>query len=82
MMLIVHDDVGVYGSDDKSQNKVLSDVKTWILDGKEEYVIILNQEIVKSEPTFHEVKLTILVDSYCASDFIGDVIESTFNENC
>ena len=79
--VIVHADVGIYGSDDKSHKKVLSDVNAWILGGNEKYIKVLNQEIVKSEPTFHEVKLTILVDSYCASDFIGDVIDSTFNEN-
>jgi len=89
--VVVHGDVAVYGSDDKSKKKLLSDVKDWLLhstlvsDGvlgdEDQNVKVLNQDIVRSEATVHVVHTTIILDSYMKSEFLGDVVESSFNEN-
>ena len=79
---VVHADTGAYGSDEDSLKKVLSDVNGWMDDGEEseKYLKVIKQEIVRSEPAFHEVHITIIVESYMASDFIGEVKNSVFNE--
>ena len=76
--LTIHADAKKHRGSGRGGDSLLKSVKTWLLEGTEEYLKILNQSIVKSEPEFHEVCSTVLVDCYCLSDFIGGVKDSPF----
>jgi len=81
--VIVHGDASVYGADDKSKEQLLTDVQDWLLgeQGDTEHIKVLKKELVRSEPTYHEVNATIIMDSYIMSDLLGDVVDSPFHQN-
>jgi len=76
--VIVHADSKTYKAGDGSNETLLKTIKTWLQGDKSKYSKILSQVVVKSEPAFHEVCTTMLVDSYCLGDFIGGIKDSPF----
>ena len=64
--------------DDGSSDSLLKKIKNWLEEDNDKSIKVLSQVIVKSEPAFHEVCTTVLVDSYCLSEFIGDIKDSPF----
>ena len=74
----IHADTNVFGSSSDDKNKLLRSTQKWLCGRRKEYMKILDQEVTKSEAAFHEVIANVLVESYIASDFIGDVKDSPF----
>ena len=70
----------VYGCDyNQSQNKLKEDINAWLPSNCEEGVMIIkSQDFIRSEPDFFELKVMLVVDSWIAREFIGEVIESPF----
>ena len=62
--VVVHAAVSVYGKDELE--KVLSDVKDGVFGEYGENIKVLKEEVLRSEQSFHEVAVTILLDSYQA----------------
>eukprot|EP00092_Neocalanus_flemingeri_P014803 GFUD01015977.1.p1 GENE.GFUD01015977.1~~GFUD01015977.1.p1 ORF type:complete len:527 (+),score=118.15 GFUD01015977.1:171-1751(+) len=77
----IHAETNVYGMEEDSKNVLFNDVESWLKGENDDHMKIINKELVNSEAEFHVVHVTLVIDAYCLSDFIGDVQESSFTKD-
>jgi len=78
----VHADKNQYADDEESKTRLLNDVKDWFLkDISDSNMIILSQEPVQSEPSYHEVVTIVLCEGYVVAEEIGKLLDSPFHQD-
>ena len=77
LRVIIRVDKSTFGKDGDS---LKSAAKEWVK-GDRDDIKIIREETIKSEKEFQEVSLTVLLNAWDLSDFIGEVTDSLFYEN-
>ncbi|XP_057315743.1 uncharacterized protein LOC130656823 isoform X2 [Hydractinia symbiolongicarpus] len=62
----------------KGSETLLKKLSKWLIGDSEDYMKVLNHEILESTEQYHKICVVLIVDSYVVSHVIGEVSDSPF----